>query len=143
MKRGLFFALVITLAIGLLSHMFVLAEVKAPPVLVGLSLIVGYLGCVVLLAYSATLMLTPGRAKMRFHLGLYCYGDKAGYLHKRLFRYITHGPQSWAWWHLFSVQRIPLTDVREPSTGHRWWVYTRRGSFYVDVVFDRRKQAYA
>lgn len=49
-----------------------------------------------------------------------------------------HGPQTWPWWRLVSFSFIRLYDVCKPSTGYRFWIYTRWRAFDFDLVFDRR-----
>ena len=50
-----------------------------------------------------------------------------------------HGPQTWPWWRLVSPSLHRLPHVCSPSTGYRLWVYTRWGSIFFDIFFDRRK----
>lgn len=105
-------------------------------------IVVTYFGAVAALAFVAALITRQIKVKLRFHLGLYHGMDAAGMFYKGLFHKCLHGPQTWAWWQLFSLKYYPLHDVAIPSTGHRWWCYTRWGSLHFDVIFDRRK-AYA
>lgn len=56
----------------------------------------------------------------------------------RVLQGCSHGPQTWPWWKLFSVSMAEL-EVYRPSTGHRLWIYTRRGAVHFDLIFDRRK----
>lgn len=52
---------------------------------------------------------------------------------------VKHGPQVWAWWHLFSLSLISL-EVYAPTTGKRLWLYTRWGALYADFILDRRRE---
>lgn len=49
-----------------------------------------------------------------------------------------HGPQTWRWWHVFSVSLIKLR-VQAPTTGWRLWIYTRWWAYHFDIYFVRRE----
>lgn len=51
---------------------------------------------------------------------------------------VSHGPQEWRWWRLFSSSIIRLNPW-PPSTGIRLWVYTRWGAICFDVYIDHRE----
>lgn len=99
-----------------------------------------YFAFVAVIVLFASLLNMLGGTKLRFNLGLYHGIDAAGKFYKGLFHKCAHGPQSWAWWQMFSLKYYPVLGVAMPSTGHRWWCYTRWGSLHFDVVFDRREQ---
>jgi hypothetical protein len=46
-------------------------------------------------------------------------------------------PKLWPWWKFFALATNGL-GVQAPTTGQRFWLYTRRLAFDFDVVFDRR-----
>lgn len=50
---------------------------------------------------------------------------------------VSHGPQKWPWWRLFSLRLVRIA-CGKPSTGWRVWLYTRWGAGHIGVYFDRR-----
>lgn len=53
-----------------------------------------------------------------------------------------HGPQSWSWWHLFSVRVLDLAPQNVDVRGLRTWIYTRWGAVHLDAYRDRRNLVY-
>lgn len=49
----------------------------------------------------------------------------------------SHGPQSWRWWHLFSIRAVRVS-VHPPSSGFNIWFYSRWGALILGLYFDRR-----
>ena len=51
---------------------------------------------------------------------------------------IRHAPQSWPWWKLVHFSQNSLA-VHPPSSGRRFWMYTRTRAYDLDITIDRRK----
>lgn len=114
----------------------------ADPGIARLKIVATYFAFVAALSLVAGLLVVCRKAKLVFHLNLYYAVAKNGEVTKSLFPQCAHGPQTWPLWRLVSM-RLGSLNIEKPSTGHRLWVYTRRGSFSVDVIFDRHAHARA
>jgi hypothetical protein len=49
-----------------------------------------------------------------------------------------HNPKLWPWWKRFSLNFHNLPSVHKPTTGYRFWIYTRKKARDFDIYFDRR-----
>lgn len=56
----------------------------------------------------------------------------------QVFHHCAHGPQTWEWWHLFSISMVKASGVHPPSSGRHIWLYSRWGAILLGIYFDRR-----
>jgi hypothetical protein len=47
-------------------------------------------------------------------------------------------PSKWPWWKLFHFSYVRIS-VQPPSVGHRFYLYTRRKAYDLDIYIDNRK----